>query len=108
MMARIAQTSAKTSPLVIVKCSPKRARILSGECGEDAPLNLCHWAQARDLAIARRARRAACRPAPVVVDERARLRAIHLEALSHRLLAIIVALDERLAGRIILARDFRR
>src|SRR5690242_12812750 len=106
MIARIAQTSAKTSPLVIVRCSPKRARILSGERGEHAPLDLLHGAHARDFAIARRAGRAARRPAPIVVDERARLRAVYLEALLHRLLAIIVALDERLAGRIVLARDF--
>src|SRR5207248_2142513 len=93
---------------VMVWISPKRARILSGERGEDAPLDLLDRALARDPAKARRAGLAARGPATVVVDERARLRAIHIEALLHRLLAVVVALDQRLAGHVVLARDLRR
>jgi len=32
--------------------------------------------------------------------------AVHLEAIPHRFLAVVVALDQRLAGRIVLALDF--
>src|SRR5947208_14813507 len=107
-MARIAQPSAKLSPAVIVKGSPKRGRILSGQRSRHAALDLVDPADTRDSAKARRARITRCRPAAVVIDERARLRAVHLETLPHRLLAVVVALHQRLAGDVILVRLSRR
>src|SRR5689334_4174247 len=102
MIARNAHASANVRPAVML--SPrKRARILSAKRGESALPDLLDRAEARDFAILRRARLAARGPAPVVVDERARLRAIHLKPLLHRVLAIVVALDQRLAGHVVLA-----
>src|SRR2546423_15702879 len=107
-MARIAQPSAKLSPAVIVEGSPKRGRILSGQRSRQAALDLVERADTRDSPKARCAPIPRCRPAAVVIDERARLRAVHLETLPHRLLAIVVALHQRLAGHVILVRLPRR
>src|SRR5438067_7678929 len=107
-MARSAQPSAKLSPAVIVEGSPKRGRILSDQRSRHAALDLVERADTRDSAKARRARIARCGPGAVVIDERARLRAVHLEAPPHRLFAIVVALHERLAGDIVLVRLPRR
>src|SRR2546421_3218605 len=92
----------------MVLFSPKRGRILSAKSGEGALRDVLDLAEAGDLAILGRAGVARCSPASVVIDQRPRLLAIHQEAMLHRLLAIIVALDQRLAGRVILALDTRR
>src|SRR5437870_12954268 len=99
-MARIAQASAKTRPPVIVFCPPKRARILA-QSAERALFDLFDRSDPGDLAVLRRLCLARCRPAPVVVDERPRLLAIHREALAHGFLAVVVALDQRLAGEVV-------
>src|ERR687887_59602 len=107
MIARNAHASANVRPAVML-FSPERGRILSGERGEHAPLDLLDRAEPGDTAIARRAGLAARGPAPVVVDERARLRAIDFQPLSHRFLAVVVALNQRLAGHVVLALRLRR
>src|ERR671931_15883 len=107
MIARNAHASANVRPAVML-FSPERGRILSGERGEHAPLDLLDRPEPGDSAIARRAGLAALGPAPVVVDERARLRAIDFEALPHRFLAVVVSLEQRLAGHIVFALRLRR
>src|SRR2546421_6430727 len=97
-MARSAQASAKMRPPDML-CSPKRCEILSGERSQSARADLLDAAAAGDAAVLRRARIARGRPALVVVDERAGLRAIDLEALSHRVRAIVIALDQRRAAQ---------
>src|SRR2546421_12595744 len=88
--------------------SPERGRILSAKRGESALLDLLDRTEAGDLAVLRRLCIARRCPARVVTDERARLPAVYLEAIAHRLLAVVVALHERLAGRVVLAFDLRR
>src|SRR5712664_46619 len=103
-MARIAQPSAKSSPAFML-FSPKRGRILSGsaqpgalrERAEGAPAHLVDLSLAGDLAVLGRAGIAGGRPLAVVVDQRPRLRPVDLEPLLHGLLAVVVALPERLA-----------
>src|SRR5678815_4878481 len=60
--------------------------------------------QAVDRAIPRRARVAGVGPALVIRDERLGLRVIDREALLHGVLAVVVALHERLAGLVVEAR----
>src|SRR5688572_28470899 len=111
-MASSAQASAKLSPPVIY-CSPcffslKRARILSGQRCEGACPDGFHRAEPGDFAVPGRARVARSSPLAVVVDERARLRAINLEPLALGFFAIVFPLDERLAGHVVAVRDARR
>src|SRR5438552_18931610 len=100
-MASNAQASAKTSPGIMVLFSPKRGRILSAKSGEGALLDLLDRAEAGDLAVLRCAGFARRGQASVVTDERARLFAVHLEAMPHGFFAVVVALDQRLAGDIV-------
>ena len=102
-------------PAVHVACSPRalRAEPVGGEFYQVSAAStrlrdLVDRADAGDLAVLRRLRIARGGPVPVVVDQRPRLRAIDLEALPHRLLAVVVALDQRLAGDVVLALDLRR
>src|SRR5258707_14485970 len=88
--------------------SPERGRILSAKRGEGALLDLFDWAEPGDPAVLRRLRLARRAPARVVADQRARLLAVHLEAIAHRLLAVVVTLHQRLARDVVLALDFRR
>ncbi len=44
----------------------------------------------------------------VVVHQRPRLRPVYVEPLAHRVLAIVVALDQRLSGLVVAALDLRR
>src|SRR5690349_15284172 len=74
---------------------PKRARILSGQCGEGARGDFLDRAAAGNPAVLR------AELAPVVVDQRPRLRAVDLEAPAHRVLAVVVALHQRLAGEVV-------
>src|SRR4051812_27593394 len=96
MIARSAHTSAKVRPPVAVMFyPPKRARILSGQCGEGARGDFLDRAAAGDLPVLR------AELALVVVDQRPRLGAVDLEALAHRVLAVVVALHQRLAGEVV-------
>src|SRR6185503_1991135 len=67
-----------------------------------------HAAHAVDLAISGRARIAAFLPAGVIRNQRPRLAAIHVEALLHGFFAVVGALDQVLAGDVVLARHARR
>src|SRR5690348_16245362 len=60
------------------------------------------------LAITGRLRIAARLPLRVIGDERLGLRMIDREPLAHRLLAVVRALDQRLAGDVVAAGDPRR
>src|SRR5687768_11641737 len=95
-----AQASAKTSPAAM-NFSPERGPILSGQRGKSARGDVLDRADARDPAVLRRPRIAGGGPVAVVVHQRPRLRAVDLEALLHRLLAVVLALHERLAGDIV-------
>src|SRR6266571_3121778 len=106
-MARAAQASANRSPAIML-FSPGKRRILSGQRSKSARLDLFERADAGDAAVLRRARVTARGPATVVLDERLRLRAVHLEALLHRLFAVVVALDQRLAALVVPPFDLRR
>src|SRR5688500_10477650 len=108
-MARTAQASAKTRPLfMFYPLSPsggtfKRGRILSGQRGQGARGDVLDAPGAGDLAVLRRGRVPGSRPLAVVADQRPGLRPVHLQALPDRLLAVVVALHQRLAGRVIAA-----
>src|SRR4051812_12562405 len=107
-MATSAQESANARPPDIV-FSPERRRILSGQGSrslflqrsEDALLDLFNAPCAGDPAAARRLRIAGRRPLCVIIDERTGLRAIDLEALAHRFLAVVIAQDQRLSGHVV-------
>src|SRR5687767_5076773 len=75
-------------------CSPERTKILSGQRGESPRADLFERAEAGNAPILHRL-------LLIVRDERAGLTAIDLEALAHRVLAVVVALHERLAGHIV-------
>src|SRR5690606_4176730 len=72
---------------------------------QGALADLLDRADAGDLAHLGRARIAARGPRAVVVGARARLRAVHLEAPAHGLLAVVLALHKRLAGEVVAAFD---
>src|SRR5512145_3374780 len=80
--------------------SPERTKILSGQRGESPRAHLFHRAETGDAAVLHRL-------LPIVRNERTRLLAIDLEALAHGVLAVVVALHERLAGQIVPAGAFR-
>src|SRR2546423_1275257 len=100
-MARTAHASAKTRPLCILFAPLESARILSGQCSENPGADFIYRSGAGDLAVLRRLRIARGRPLAVVIDERPRLLAVDLETLSHRVLAVVVALHQRLAGDVV-------
>src|SRR5260221_14360558 len=99
-MARTAQASANDNPPVII-FSPKRGRILSGQRSDSLPGDVLHRAFAGDFPILRGALVPRGRPLAVVVDQRPGLRPVDLEALLHRLLAVVVAQHQRLAGDVV-------
>src|SRR3989475_12827648 len=106
-MAASAQPSANRSPRTCL--SPlERTKILSGQRGESARPDLVHRAAAGNLAVLRRARIAGSGPFAVVVHQRPRLRPVYVEPLAHRVLAIVVALVQRLSGLVVAALDLRR
>src|SRR5256885_8358380 len=78
------------------------------QCGEGAHADLLDRPLARDLPVARRARVALRRPFRIVVDKGPGLLLVDLEPLCHRFLLVVLALEEGLAGQIVLARNFRR
>src|SRR3972149_2899087 len=94
-----AQASAKTRPADMLGL-PGKGEILSGQRGQGARLDLLHRAEAREPAPARRSGLARGGPARVVLDQRPRLGAVPLEPLAHGLLLVVVALHQRLAGRV--------
>src|SRR5207247_3755863 len=65
-------------------------------------------ASAVNLAVLRRARIAGSGLFAVVVHQRPRLRSVYVEPLAHRVLAIVVALDQRLSVLVVAALDLRR
>src|SRR5690606_34655756 len=73
------------------------------ENGEGPGGDLFHRARARDPVIGRRGRVAAFRPSGVVLDEGAGLLVIDRQALANGFLAVVLALDERLAGLVVAA-----
>src|SRR5882762_4633348 len=78
------------------------------ERGEHPIANLRDGADTRDFPILRRARVALRGPIRIVVHKRPRLLPVDLEPLPHRLLPVVVALDQRLARNVVLARYLRR
>src|SRR6267143_4306250 len=52
------------------------------------------------------ARGSPCGPTGIVIHERPRLLPVNPEALPHRLLSVVVALNERLARNVVFARHF--
>src|SRR5258706_16250313 len=102
-----AQASAKTRPPVIV-VPLRRGAILSGQRSEGPSLDLLDATRAGDRAAARRLRIGRSRPLAVVLDERPRLRAVDLEPLANGVLAIVIALHQRLAGKGVASLDLRR
>src|SRR6478609_8380187 len=114
-MARSAQASAKIRPPDILLPPEKfgftydsRGRILSGQRSESAPGDLFDRAEPRDLAIFGRPRIPGRGQLAVVVDEGPSLRAVNLEALADGFLAVVVALHQHLAGRVVAPVDLRR
>src|SRR5262249_57713863 len=81
---------------------------LTPERGQARVADRVHRTQAVDAPVARRAGIAARRPACVVLDQRLRLRVIDAEPLLHRLLVIVVALDQWLTRGVVLSGDLRR
>src|SRR5258706_14218299 len=103
-MARTAQASANDNPPVII-FSPKRGRILSGQRSDSLPGDVLHRAFAGDFPILRGALVPRGRPLAVVIDQRPGLRPVDLEALLHRLLAVVVAQHKRLPGDVVASHD---
>src|SRR5688500_2165642 len=101
-MARTAQASANTRPLFIFS-SLKRDRILSGQRSQGPRGDRFDRAAALDPAIPGSFWVARRRPLAVVVDQRPGLRPVHLEALLYRVLAIVVALHQRLARLVVVS-----
>src|SRR5258706_12301544 len=89
-MARTAQPSANSNPPVIF-LSPKRGRILSGQCSQGPARDVLDGALAGDLAVLGGALVARGGPLAVVVDQRPGRGPVDLEALLHRLLPVVVA-----------------
>src|SRR4029079_15407861 len=83
-------------------------RILSGQSSEGPALDRLDAPDTRNAQAARRLGIAARRPLAEILDQRACRRAVHLQALAHGFLAIVLALDQRLSGRIVASRDLRR
>src|SRR5471030_483370 len=97
------------------KACPERpgmsAQWRSGQCIEYARADFIDGAKARDPPILRRLQAivvAMCRPRVVVLDQRLGLRDIHVEPLLHGLFLVVVALDQRLTGDVVLAFLLRR
>src|SRR4026209_2624243 len=107
-MARTAHASANTRPLCILFSPLVRPGILSGQCRDNPIANLVHRTLARDPVVLRSRCIARGGPLSVVVDQRPRLSAVDLEALSDRVLAVVVALHKRLDGLVVAALDPRR
>src|SRR5690606_39352499 len=75
---------------------------------ERASGDLLDAAEPRDPAVGRRGGIAAALPGAEVLDQRARLRVVDGQSLAHGLLAVVVALGQRLAGDVVAVGDFRR
>src|SRR5258706_6052380 len=76
--------------------------------GESPGADLLDRALPGNLPVAGRARIALLRPFRIIVDQRPGLLLVDFQPLSHRFLTVVLTLDERLPGRVVLARDFRR
>src|SRR5690242_1442965 len=83
-------------------------RSLLAKRGENPVAHLLHRPEPVDPMVLRRARIARGGPLAVVLDERLGLAMIDREAIPHRLLLVVLALRERLAGHVVAARDLRR
>src|SRR6266852_4848606 len=78
------------------------------ERGKHPIANLRDRADTRDFPILRRTRVTLRGPIRIVVHERPRLLPVDLEPLPNRLLPVVVALNQRLARNVVLARYLRR
>src|SRR5262245_56283379 len=78
------------------------------QCGQNAGRDLVDRPLAWNLPVTRRARIALRGPFRIVVDQRPGLLLVDLEPLPDRLFAVVLALHQRLAGRVVLPGDLGR
>mmetsp|Transcript_6315 Transcript_6315/g.25625 ORF Transcript_6315/g.25625 Transcript_6315/m.25625 type:complete len:609 (+) Transcript_6315:468-2294(+) len=89
-------------------CSSRRCDGSAGQGSQGALRDVVHRPQALDAPVLGRIGVATGGPLRVVIDQRARLRGIDVEALADRGFLVIGALDQVLAGFVILALDLGR